>query len=1321
MANQISINIGAAANDGTGDPLRTAFNDVNLNFANVWSTGLPNSNVQFSDNRILTTNTNANLVFAPNGIAKVASNVDIVPNTANVFGLGSPTRRWNTVYTQYLDASSEISGTLGNVTVAVANLHITGGTNGYVLQTDGTGNLTWTAQTGGGGNGVPGGANTQVQYNNAGSFGGSASFTFNNVSNVLTVNGNISATNVFTAETVTAHDAYIDTGTFSGDAVTGDGALYVGSPNFVSLGTDVMAQFTGNVTNYGQINFQNYSNSPTASGDYIATADNGTDSTHYIDMGITSSTWDGTQTNVLPGLAPNNGYLYTQDGNLTLGTRNGNTSYKWNFTTDGNLTVPGAIVGNGNIHLQPDPENSSAYLDIYLTAGPDIHIAGDVESVILGRDTGANVTANINGSVTIQADSGTPKVWTFGTDGNVNVPDNMVMQTTPTGFPFSSNIVGIVTGESTVSVLLAGTSFPGPVTGQVTIGGVVGTTEANDTWWFQANEVDSIELFTDSTFSTPVDGTEWTAYESGGFAVSAGSTDLVVKGGNVNITGGAWSWTFDAAGNLQLPGGGSIVNQDNTSILITNATVQDGEITLEANTDVNLYGGSPTTPSVSGGRVSLVGGDGGPDSGDGVGSGGWVEISGGTGAPAINGGAGFGGEVRITGGTGGAANSGNSIPAEVGGTVYIFGGQAGDVDGDNALAVNGTNVEIHGGLGSFNGSTMIGRPGDVLTQGGGNGWIGASGNVYSKTSSDGYSFHTWGYINNGQTIFPTLTVDLHNGGTQTGQTLQFGDPSQQAFITGPAPAPAGSNAQRLIIQGQNGGDGEGGDVYVWGGDSNVNGGDIKIYAGDADTAGRGGNIHVAGGRGTTNAGEITLTGGQNDGGVGAYVGLTGGRGSATGGNVDLNGGYGDGGGGTVNITGGIGNSLSNYGNVNINAGASTWTFDNTGNLTTPGSSGNISGIDTLSAPADLTIQNPSSIPNSTANINSQGGYNIGTYTGLATSGGTGTGLTVNASTAGNGYIDTVTINTPGSGYTEGDTITIVGGDGLGCTFTIGVAPNNWVFSTDGNFALNGSNIAGATNTVVTDGINSIALAPGATMDVFGFPFSGAGVRGQLTITGDITTTQALGTWYYQSVNNNYTYQLYTDSTYSTLVDASSWTAYEGGGSVAITKQNPASNVVIDSNGYFSTFGTDGTLSLPGDLDVAGDITGNGAGLTNVATQDSGSWTLTAGTNTVSFTVPLNGTYSMWVRGNIPNGIVVWNATATVTNNNVPAIGQQFGWYYPAPGNNLVLTSMPAQIIGTANTISNATPSVGTTTNVFEFNITNNSGNSQVVNWGYTKL
>jgi hypothetical protein len=129
--------------------------------------------------------------------------------------------------------------------------------------------------------------------------------------------------------------------------------------------------------------------------------------------------------------------------------------------------------------------------------------------------------------------------------------------------------------------------------------------------------------------------------------------------------------------------------------------------------------------------------------------------------------------------------------------------------------------------------------------------------------------------------------------------------------------------------------------------------------------------------------------------------------------------------------------------------------------------------------------------------------------------------------------------------------------------------------------------------------------------------------------------------------------------------------------------------------------------------------GDGSELSNVATKSSGSWTLATGTNTVSFTVTAGHTYSIWVNGNIPNGIVVWNATVTLTNTNVPAIGQQFGWYYSA-GNALVLTSMPSQIIGTAGSISTTSPPVSNT-NVFTFGITNNSGSSQTVYYGWTQI
>jgi hypothetical protein len=75
----------------------------------------------------------------------------------------------------------------GNLTLGnISNLKIPGGNNGYVIQTDGAGNLSWVAQTGSG-NGNPGGSNAQVQFNDGGLFAGSGNFTFNKTNSTILV------------------------------------------------------------------------------------------------------------------------------------------------------------------------------------------------------------------------------------------------------------------------------------------------------------------------------------------------------------------------------------------------------------------------------------------------------------------------------------------------------------------------------------------------------------------------------------------------------------------------------------------------------------------------------------------------------------------------------------------------------------------------------------------------------------------------------------------------------------------------------------------------------------------------------------------------------------------------------------------------------------------------------------------------------------------------------------------------------------------------------------------------------------------------------
>jgi hypothetical protein len=124
---------------------------------------------------------------------------------------------------------------------------------------------------------------------------------------------------------------------------------------------------------------------------------------------------------------------------------------------------------------------------------------------------------------------------------------------------------------------------------------------------------------------------------------------------------------------------------------------------------------------------------------------------------------------------------------------------------------------------------------------------------------------------------------------------------------------------------------------------------------------------------------------------------------------------------------------------------------------------------------------------------------------------------------------------------------------------------------------------------------------------------------------------------------------------------------------------------------------------------------------NAISPVTGSWTVTPGTNNYSFTVDINNTYNLWVLGNIPNGIIVYNATVSVSNTNVPVIGVQYAWNYTGGSSPILFTSIPVQIIGTAGAISTASPAVGTSTNTFVFGIQNNTVSGLTVNYGYVKV
>jgi hypothetical protein len=194
---------------------------------------------------------NANIVVESNNLNITPNNnqLNITPEAIQLnimTGGGSGTGTSN--IGQLLYNNVNIIGGVANTSYAngnlslgnVANVKISGGTNGYVLQTDGAGNLNWTIQTGGGGNGAPGGANTQIQYNDNGLFGGTAGFTFNKVSGDTAMPGNLTIGGTLLGNVSFAFDA--NYANFAGDVVNS------AQPNITSLGNLTSLNVAGMTT-----------------------------------------------------------------------------------------------------------------------------------------------------------------------------------------------------------------------------------------------------------------------------------------------------------------------------------------------------------------------------------------------------------------------------------------------------------------------------------------------------------------------------------------------------------------------------------------------------------------------------------------------------------------------------------------------------------------------------------------------------------------------------------------------------------------------------------------------------------------------------------------------------------------------------------------------------------------------------------------------------------------------------------------------------------------------------------------------------------------
>jgi hypothetical protein len=153
------------------------------------------------------------------------------------------------------------------------------------------------------------------------------------------------------------------------------------------------------------------------------------------------------------------------------------------------------------------------------------------------------------------------------------------------------------------------------------------------------------------------------------------------------------------------------------------------------------------------------------------------------------------------------------------------------------------------------------------------------------------------------------------------------------------------------------------------------------------------------------------------------------------------------------------------------------------------------------------------------------------------------------------------------------------------------------------------------------------------------------------------------------------------------------------------------------------FNADGNLSFP-DATVQSTAWTGSVSYDNVTDkpQLSGIFPLQPGNNQpLMFTLPAGGTYTLWLRATVDNGVIAYNATFTITNANLPVVGQQFAYVYTGGGTKLDIISLPSQIVGTPGTILRDPNILGTSSTDFQFVLSNSSGQVVDLHWGWFKV
>jgi hypothetical protein len=1305
---QIIINTGNVANDGLGTPLRNAFNQVNYNFTQLFNAGPSGSNISIANNSITVTNTNGNLNLATNGIGSIVPKANFVPDIANVRSIGTGTNRFNTVYAQYVNANT---GTFaGNVYVA-GNLQVTGNviTVDYSNLSVANSNITLgtgaanSTQADGGGLLIPI-AEANFTYNySANSWNSTIAITaptfIGDGSNLTNVIANVQA-NALLGNTFSNSINYSNLTSFgqiSALSITGNvsttGNVYANA----IVGNRVTANYLygngSNITNItanaivGNVPFALVANTAyVANLAALATQAINADTALFA-INANLASWANTATIAQTA----NAATYAVQADNANSAVVAGMAYELAPTADlsitGNITTGGYFIGDGSlisnivVTISYGNSNVASYLQNLTT---NVSTTGNITAD--GNITGGNILTGeqviANGE--IQSGTGLFTGGYLSVNGssdlaNVNVSGNLsaVGNINAATFSASGNILSN-------SLIATGVVYAG-IDGQL-------TTSNSMTFADVGGEMTlTVDYFSTSTvFTNDILG------DGNNINVSAqyGNSVLFDTTGGVSATGNITGNYFIGDGSqlTNLPGGNATLPLANGTSNFDIATA-NGNATITANTGNTWTFGADGNLALAGNINYQVPG------------------LGASGAFGIN----SWYPVKISTGDGGDYEVETWTFADGGNLILPGGGMVSDTgaDGIGLTAANPpVTIVITGADFTSVNLTYTVNPTDNTS------WIPAGYNPatdpYIQYSGNEWGIHVPGF---GQALYVN-TGPLWNPATQWNTNPPLGTVAPTGVYTYSNPTWIFDLTGNLVLPGNT---------------SSINYANGAPYGG---TGGSYGNANVAnflgdfGSNAISTSGNITASGLLID----TVTGIT-----SNAGNININ-----------QITG-LGGYLNAYG-ANLSGNINAVNLSLLGNII---SDANISG-------------NVNAANISAGNISLSGnifayGANIYSVNGLTMEGGN---LTMSSITGMGGSISAegniISANLSATGNVSGQNI-----NGGNLSLSGNVLSNLNI--QQGNISVSGNITSGSELTVVSANITGVQGLTVSGGDIT-IPSSMSG--GSLSAYGNITGNYILGngsqltnlpapTVTYDNTSNGYmdimTYDgnikyvstatiepssgnIHSAGNISVTGDISSsgnvyarnLTGRLGNGNSGINIANngnvnvgigPFSTTILNIAGtgisVFGNISTNGYVSATGNV-TANTFVGNGSGLTNVAQQTTGSWTVTAGTNNYSFTVN-SGTYNMWVTSNIPNGIIVWNATATVTNINVPVVGQQYAWVYDGGGTPLDFVSIPNQFIGTANSIvrSNVAPSGNT--NTFTFSINNTSGGNVIVNYGYTKL